>query len=59
MNEFHHFSKKRQLEGGDGMEALLGSVAAYASQVQSLFLTPIILIFVIFFSQETKITQNY
>lgn len=41
------------------MEALLGSVASYAAQVQALFITPIVLVFIIFFAQETKIPQSY
>ena len=43
------------LEKGDGMEALLGSVASYSSQTQALFLTPIVLLYVILFANETKI----
>jgi len=59
LSEFHHFNRNRQKETGEGMEALLGSVASYASQVQALFITPIVLIFIIFFAQETKIPQSY
>jgi hypothetical protein len=47
------------LEKGEGMEALLGSVASYSSQTQSLFLTPFVLIFIIFFANETKIPNGY
>ena len=59
LTEFHHFNRNRQKETGEGMEALLGSVASYSSQVQALFITPVVLIFIIFFAQETKIPQNY
>ena len=41
------------------MEALLGSVVSYSTQVQALFITPLVLVFVIFFAQETKIKINY
>jgi len=59
LSEFHHFNRNRQKETGEGMEALLGSVVSYSSQVQALFITPVVLIFIIFFAQETKIPKNY
>jgi len=59
LSEFHHFKKNTRKETGEGMEALLGSTASYASQVQALFITPVVLVFIIFFAQETKIPQSY
>jgi len=61
--EFHSTEKETKkfgiLEKGDGMEALLGSVHAYATHAQSLFLTPVLLLFIKLFSNETKIPQGY
>ena len=59
LSEFHHFNRSRHKEAGEGMEALLGSVVSYSTQVQALFITPLILVFVIFFAQETKIYLSY
>ena len=59
LSEFHHFNRNRHKESGEGMEALLGSVVLYSTQVQALFITPLVLVFVIIFAQETKITINY
>jgi len=59
LTEYHNSNPKRKrlgiLEKGEGMEALLGSVVTYASQTQALFLTPMVLLFVILFANETKI----
>ena len=41
------------------MEALLGSVSTYASNTQSMFIVPVILVYVILFAKETKIPQGY
>lgn len=43
------------LEKAEGLEALLGSVASYAAQTQALFVTPVALVFIILFANETKI----
>ena len=43
------------LEKGEGMEALLGSVSTYASNTQSMFIVPFILVYIILFANETKI----
>jgi hypothetical protein len=59
LSELHHFNRDRHKDTGEGLKALLGSVADYACHVQALFLTPVVLVFVIFFAQETKIPQNY
>ena len=59
LSKFHHFNRNRHKESGEGMEALLGSVVSYSNQVQVLFITPLVLVFVIFFAQETKIEINY
>ena len=48
-----------QLEKGEGMEALLGSVLTYASYTQALFLIPGCLAYIILFANETKIPQLY
>lgn len=48
-----------QMEKGEGMEALLGSMNTYAGQTQAVFLNPIVLLFIILFANETKIPQNY
>jgi hypothetical protein len=38
---------------------LLGSMNTYAGQTVSVFLIPLVLLFIIFFAQETKIPQSY
>jgi hypothetical protein len=60
LGEYHGAATEKQksvdvLEKGEGMEAILGQVATYSSQVQALFLTPITLIYIILFANETKI----
>lgn len=62
-NKKHQQTRRKvfewELEKGEGMEALLGSVNTYASQTQALFLIPFTLLFIIMFANETKIPQNY
>lgn len=65
MAEYHDERKDKKkgsdtvLEKGEGMEALLGSVSTYASNTQSMFIVPVILVYVILFAKETKIPQGY
>ena len=61
MAEYHDERKDKRkgnmaiLEKGEGMEALLGSVSTYASNTQSMFIVPFILVYIILFANETKI----
>ena len=48
-----------QMERGEGLEALLGSVMQYASQTQAVFTIPWLLLLIIQFANETKIAQSY
>lgn len=47
------------MEKGEGMEALLGSVSAYACGTQAMFIIPVVLLFVILFPKETQIAKLY